>query len=43
MWNLTALTGDCRSNGRWSSLVTVKPPLNPTGGVGSPANATALR
>ncbi|MEV5010778.1 hypothetical protein [Streptomyces sp. NPDC055692] len=30
------------SPGRWDSLLTVKP-LNLTGGVGSPANATALR
>ncbi|MFC9680192.1 hypothetical protein [Streptomyces sp. NPDC056948] len=41
-WNLTALADACRSDARWSSLVTVKP-LNLTGGVGSPANATALR
>ncbi|MPY57119.1 cyclase family protein [Streptomyces spongiae] len=42
LWNLTALATDCRSTGHWSSLLTVKP-LNLTGGVGSPANATALR
>ncbi|MFF2502551.1 cyclase family protein [Streptomyces sp. NPDC058067] len=42
LWNLTALAQDCRATGRWDSLVTVKP-LNLTGGVGSPANATALR
>ncbi|MER6849691.1 cyclase family protein [Streptomyces flaveolus] len=42
LWNLTALTLDCRADGRWTSLVTVKP-LNLTGGVGSPANAVALR
>lgn len=42
LWNLTALTADCRATGRWTSLLTVKP-LNLTGGVGSPANATALR
>ncbi|MFD0496881.1 MULTISPECIES: hypothetical protein [Streptomyces violaceusniger group] len=41
LWNLTALTADCRATGRWSSLLTVKP-LNLTGGVASPANATAL-
>ncbi|MGW2329289.1 cyclase family protein [Streptomyces sp. NPDC001700] len=42
LWNLTALTADSRATGRWTSLLTVKP-LNLTGGVGSPANATALR
>ncbi|AEY93994.1 hypothetical protein SHJG_8729 [Streptomyces hygroscopicus subsp. jinggangensis 5008] len=42
LWNLTSLAQDCRYTGRWDSLVTVKP-LNLTGGVGSPANATALR
>ncbi|WP_234365067.1 cyclase family protein [Streptomyces sp. RTd22] len=42
LWNLTALAADCRATGRWTSLLTVKP-LNLTGGVGSPANATALR
>ncbi|CAL9642207.1 hypothetical protein SUDANB145_06363 [Streptomyces sp. enrichment culture] len=42
LWNLTALTADCRATGRWDSLLTVKP-LHLTGGVGSPANATALR
>ncbi|MFF9207687.1 MULTISPECIES: cyclase family protein [unclassified Streptomyces] len=42
LWNLHALAEDCRTTGRWDSLLTVKP-LNLTGGVGSPANATALR
>ncbi|WP_030743850.1 cyclase family protein [Streptomyces sp. NRRL F-5135] len=42
LWNLTTLARDCRRTGRWDSLVTVKP-LHLTGGVGSPANATALR
>ncbi|MCX4834651.1 cyclase family protein [Streptomyces sp. NBC_01016] len=42
LWNLTALTEDCRATGHWDSLLTVKP-LHLTGGVGSPANATALR
>ncbi|MFF0794199.1 hypothetical protein [Streptomyces spiralis] len=41
-WNLTSLAQDCRHTGRRDSLLTVKPP-NPTGGVGSPTNATALR
>ncbi|MEU5023755.1 cyclase family protein [Streptomyces milbemycinicus] len=42
LWHLNALAMDCRATGRWDSLLTVKP-LNLTGGVGSPANATALR
>jgi kynurenine formamidase len=42
LWNLTALVNDSRTTGHWDSLLTVKP-LNLTGGVGSPANATALR
>ncbi|WP_240654096.1 cyclase family protein [Streptomyces sp. AcE210] len=42
LWNLTGLAADCRATGRWDSLLTVKP-LHLTGGVGSPANATALR
>ncbi|MGW2169495.1 cyclase family protein [Streptomyces sp. NPDC001705] len=42
LWNLTSLAADCRTTGRWDSLLTVKP-LHLTGGVGSPANATALR
>ncbi|MFJ3214049.1 hypothetical protein [Streptomyces flaveolus] len=42
LWNLTTLVQDSRSTGHWDSLLTVKP-LNLTGGVGSPANATALR
>jgi kynurenine formamidase len=42
LWNLTALTADSRTTGQWDCLTVVKP-LNMTGGVGSPANATALR
>ncbi|MCF7550694.1 cyclase family protein [Pseudonocardia sp. WMMC193] len=42
LWNLTALAADSRATGRWDALVVVKP-LHLTGGVGSPANATALR
>ncbi|MGW6159349.1 cyclase family protein [Streptomyces sp. NPDC055144] len=42
LWNLPLLSADCRTTGRWDSLLTVKP-LHLTGGVGSPANATALR
>ena len=42
LWNLTDLARHSRSTGRWDALVTVKP-LHLTGGVGSPANATAIR
>ena len=42
LWNLTDLAADSRRTGRWDALVVVKP-LNLTGGVGSPANATAIR
>ncbi|MET8468480.1 cyclase family protein [Streptomyces sp. NPDC006422] len=42
LWNLTALADDSRQHTTWDCLLTVKP-LNLVGGVGSPANATALR
>jgi kynurenine formamidase len=42
LWNLTDLTSHSRRTGRWEALVTVKP-LHLTGGVGSPANALAIR
>jgi kynurenine formamidase len=42
LWNLTDLTEHSRRTGRWEALVVVKP-LHLTGGVGSPANATAIR
>jgi len=42
LWNLTDLARHIRRTGRWDALVTVKP-LHLTGGVGSPANATAIR
>lgn len=42
LWNLHDHAQASRADGRWSSLVVVKP-LHLTGGVGSPANATALR
>lgn len=38
----TVLARHSRRTGRWDALVTVKP-LHLTGGVGSPANATAIR
>jgi kynurenine formamidase len=42
LWNLTDLAEHSRRTGRWDAFVTVKP-LHLTGGVGSPANATAIR
>ena len=43
LWNLTDLAAaQPHAPGRWDALVTVKP-LHLTGGVGSPANATAIR
>jgi kynurenine formamidase len=42
LWNLTDLAQHSRRTGQWDALVTVKP-LHLTGGVGSPANATAIR
>jgi kynurenine formamidase len=42
LWNLDALATACASDQRWSFLLTVAP-LSVVGGVGSPANAIALR
>jgi hypothetical protein len=42
LWNLDALAAACADDGVWDCLVTVKP-LNLRGGVGSPANVTAIR
>jgi len=42
LWNLDALAAACAVDGRWSFLLTVAP-LGVVGGVGSPANAIALR
>lgn len=42
LWRLSELADACRTDGRWTSLVVVKP-LHLVGGVGSPANATAVR
>lgn len=42
LWRLDELTRACRADGRWTCLLVVKP-LHLVGGVGSPANATALR
>jgi kynurenine formamidase len=42
LWNLDALAAACEADKRWSFLLTVAP-LTVVGGVGSPANAIALR
>lgn len=42
LWDLEALAADCAATGVYDSMVTVKP-LNLTGGVGSPANALAIK
>lgn len=42
MWWLDALADDCAGEGRWDSLL-VSAPWNLQGGIGSPANALALR
>jgi kynurenine formamidase len=42
LWNLHDLVLAARTDRRWDCLVVVKP-LHLTGGVGSPANATAVR
>lgn len=42
LWDLEALARDSHATGTWDCLVTCKP-LNLVGGVGSPANAMALR
>jgi len=42
LWNLDALAAACAADRRWSFLLTVAP-LTVVGGVGSPANAIALR
>lgn len=42
LWWLDALAEDCAADGRWEFLLT-SAPWNLTGGVGSPANALALK
>ncbi|MEU9454521.1 cyclase family protein [Streptomyces sp. NPDC048277] len=42
LWDLDALAEACAADGRWSFLLTAAP-LSIVGGVGSPANAIALR
>lgn len=41
-WNLDGLAVDCAQDGVWECFVGAKP-LNLIGGVGSPANAFALK
>jgi hypothetical protein len=42
LWKLDELAADCASDGVYDFLLVVKP-LNVVGGVGSPANATAIK
>jgi hypothetical protein len=42
LWDLENLARACAADGRWDCMVTCKP-LNLVGGVGSPANAMAIR
>jgi kynurenine formamidase len=42
LWNLEKLAEKCAADGRYEFMVTVKP-LNLVGGVGSPANAIAIK
>jgi hypothetical protein len=42
LWDLEALAADCSADGRWDCMVTCKP-LFVVGGVGSPANAIAIK
>jgi kynurenine formamidase len=42
LWQLDQLADACASDGRYDFMLTAKP-LNIRGGVGSPANALALR
>lgn len=42
LWNLDDVAADCRSDGVWEMLL-VSAPMNVIGGVGSPANALAIK
>lgn len=42
LWDLESLAAECAADGRYDCMVTVKP-LHLVGGVGSPANAMAIR
>lgn len=42
LWKLDDLAVDCAADGVYDFMLVVKP-LNLTGGVGSPANATAVK
>jgi hypothetical protein len=42
LWSLDHVANDCAADGVWEFLLMAKP-LNVTGGVGSPANAMAIK
>ena len=42
LWWLAGLVDDCRADGRWEMFLT-SAPLNVPGGIGSPANALAIK
>jgi kynurenine formamidase len=42
LWQLSDLVADCRTDDVWECLL-VSAPLNAPGGIGSPANATAIK
>jgi kynurenine formamidase len=42
LWNLDSLADDCKADGVWEFMLSAKP-LNVVGGVGSPANAVAIK
>ena len=42
MWRLDELAADCAQDGVYDFMVVAKP-LNVVGGVGTPANATAIK
>jgi kynurenine formamidase len=42
LWSLDALADDCAADGVWEAMV-VAAPLRVVGGVGSPANAVAIK
>ncbi|MEJ1231014.1 MAG: hypothetical protein WDM88_10925 [Galbitalea sp.] len=42
LWWLGDLVDDCREDGRWEVFLT-SAPLNLPGGIGSPANALAIK
>jgi hypothetical protein len=42
LWDLEALAADCATTGVYDCMIVAKP-LNLVGGVGSPANAVAIK